>query len=138
MKYKDYILLNEDTINSAEVIDTALENAGLGLAIVRQTKTKDNDETSNYKIDGHTVEAFLCYDESLKDDGFSEKDGNEKISSLVKEFENQGGKVDKSGSLSKDAVIIFDNFAIRVVPFKINSSVDNTGFNRIYAMIKTE
>lgn len=138
MKYKDYVHLNEDTINSAEVIATTLENAGLGLAIVRQTKTKDNDETSNYKIDGHTVEAFLCYDESLKDDGFSEKDGSEKISALVKEFESQGGKVQKAGSLSKDAIIAFENFTIRVVPFKINSSVDNSGFNRIYSMIKTE
>lgn len=138
MKYKDYIHLNEDTTNSAEVIATALENAGLGLAIVRQTKSKDNDETSNYKIDGHTIEAFLCYDESLVDDGFSEKDGNEKLSSLIKEFENLGGEVDKSGSIKNDSLIKFENFNIRIVPFKINSSIDNTGFNRIYAMIKTE
>lgn len=138
MKYKEYIHLNEDTTSSAEVISTALENAGLGLAIVRQTKTKDNDETSNYKIDGYTVEAFLCYDASLIEDGFSEKDGNEKISNLTKEFENLGGKVDKSGSLNKESLIKFQNFSIRIVPFKINSSVDNSGFNRIYAMIKTE
>ena len=105
---------------------------------MRQTKSKDNDETSNYKIDGHTIEAFLCYDESLVDDGFSEKDGNEKLSSLIKEFENLGGEVDKSGSIKNDSLIKFENFNIRIVPFKINSSIDNTGFNRIYAMIKTE
>lgn len=138
MKYKDYVILNEDTLNSAEIIATALDNSGLGLAIVRQTKTKDNDETSNFKIDGHTIEAFLCYDESLIDDGFSEKDGNDKITSLIKEFENVGGDVDKSGSISKDSVIKFESFTIRISPIKINSSVDNSGFDRVYCIIKTE
>lgn len=138
MKYKDYIHINEDTLNSAEIISTALDNVGLGLAIVRQTKTKDNDETSNYKIDGHTVEAFLCYDASLTDDGFSEKDANTKITSLVDAFEGLGGKVESIGSINKDSIINFENFTIRISPLKINSSVDNSGFDRIYAVIKTE
>lgn len=138
MKYKDYIHINEDTLNSAEIISTALDNVGLGLAIVRQTKTKDNDETSNYKIDGHTVEAFLCYDASLTDDGFSEKDANTKITSLVDAFEGLGGKAESIGSINKDSIINFENFTIRISPLKINSSVDNSGFDRIYAVIKTE
>lgn len=139
MKYKDYKIILEETLNSSEIISTALENSGLGLSIIRQNKTKDNDETSNYKVDGHTVEGFLLYEDSpMKDEGYSEKDGNAKVERLCDEFSKLGGNVTSKGSINKDSTIEFENFNIRIKPITLNSAVDGSGFKRIYAIIKTE
>lgn len=139
--YKEYLTEDEqpDTQNSANVIDTALDNSGLGLAIIRQSKTKDNDETSNYKVNGYVVKGFLLTEYSaMKDEGYSETDGNNKISRLCDEFAKLGGTIKTKGSINKDSTIAFDNFTIKITPIKINSAVDNTGVDRIYAVIKTE
>lgn len=138
MKFKDFLVEEDRSANSAAVIKDVLDKVGMGLELVRQTQTKDNTSTSNYKKDGHSVEALWVMDDGpMKDEGYSLEEAESKLKKLVETFASNGGKTDKPGSIKNNetAVINFDEYTINLVPFTINSAVDGSGSDKTYIRI---
>lgn len=138
MKFKDFLVEEDRSVNSAAVIKDVLDKVGMGLELVRQTQTKDNTSTSNYKKDGHSVEALWVMDDGpMKDEGYSLEDAENKLKKLVEAFASSGGKTANAGSIKNNetAVINFDEYTINLVPFTINSAVDGSGSDKTYIRI---
>ena len=133
MKFKDFLLNEDRSDNSGATIKDAVDAIGAGLETVRQTITKENTSTANYKEDGHDVKAlWLLEDGPMEDEGYSINDANNKLEGLLKSFTKSGGKVITKGTITKTSVIKFDNYNIELVSFAINSAKDNSGFKRVY------
>lgn len=133
MKFKDFLLTEERSDNSGATIKDALDAIGAGLETVRQTTTKENTATSNYKEDGHDVSAlWILEDGPMEDEGYSINDANKKLEDLLKAFTKLGGKIITKGSITKSSVIKFNNYNIELESFAINSAKDGSGFKRVY------
>lgn len=139
MKFTEF--LQEEMQSSGNVIKLALKSANLGEEVVRLTKTKENTATENYRIDGNTVKAVWITEEGpMSTEGYSEKDGANKLERLLDGFTQQNGKLIKKGSTkpNDESIIEYDNFRIILETFRVNSAVDGSGFNRTYVRIIVE
>jgi alanyl-tRNA synthetase len=128
-------LKEQEEQNSEAIIQQSLKDTGMGLDIIRQTKSLKDTSSVVYKQDGNSVKAlWIMEDGPMEQDGYSEKDANKRLVDITKAFENNGGKVTKSGSI-KDGDITrlkFDNFEIDITPFSLRSTQDSSGFMRKY------
>lgn len=141
MKFKDFLISESEMLSSGAVIQTALDNVGMGLEKVRQTQTKENTKLTPYKENGIVVEAlWMSEDGPMSKEGYSAQDGDSKLSKLIDAFEKEGGKVVKRGSLklNDSSKIQFEDFKIVLSAVIINSSIDGNGFTRTYLKIITE
>ena len=136
MKFKDFLLNEDRSDNSGATIKDALDAIGAGLETVRQTITKENTSTANYKEDGHDVKAlWLLEDGPMEDEGYSLKDGENKLKNLVDSFKKQGGEIIKLGTTKENSktVIEFDGeFKLTIIPLVLNSAIDGSGFDRTF------
>ena len=106
MKFTEF--LQEEMQSSGNVIKLALKSANLGEEVVRLTKTKENTATENYRIDGNTVKAVWITEEGpMSTEGYSEKDGTDKLERLLDGFTQQNGKLIKKGLHVVNAQIFF-------------------------------
>jgi hypothetical protein len=134
VRFLQFLKEQEDQ-NSEAIIQQSLKDTGMGLDIIRQTKSLQDTSSVVYKQDGNSVKSlWIMEDGPMDQDGYSEKDANKRLSDITKAFEKNGGKLTKTGSI-KDGDITrlkFDNFEINIVPFSVRSTLDNSGFIRKY------
>lgn len=140
MRFEDFINKNEK-LNSSYVIKQSLSEAGYGLEKIRQIKSEDNTKTVIYKMNGFPVEGvWITEDGPYESEGYSEQDGLEKLKNIIKELEELGGTVKKTGTISSGdkSIIKYEEFTINIVPIKLNSAADGSGYERRYLKFETE
>lgn len=140
MRFEDFINKNEK-LNSSYVIKQALSECGYGLDKIRQIKSEDNTKTVIYKENGFAIEGvWITEDGPYKDEGYSEKDGLQRLSNILDALEELGGTIKKRGSISSGdmSTVKFEEFTINVVPIKLNSAIDGSGYERRYLKFETE
>lgn len=129
-------------VNSAAIIKDALEYSGLGIDKIRQTKTKENTSTSIYKKNGFSIDAVWISEKGpMEDEGYSVKDGENKLNDLLTSFEKQGGRIIKRGTTKENSQSVLqfeDDFKIIITPFILNSAIDGSGFDRTFLIIETK
>ena len=141
MRFVDFLKEETEKQSSASIINDMLKNVGMGLELIRQTQTKENNQTYTYKENGHSVDALWMSEEGpMEEEGYSLEDGIAKLKKITDAFVSLGGKLIKTGSLRpKDYTKIkFDDFTVSLETIQINSALDGNGFNRKYLKIVTE